>query len=660
MKSKLTTIAFVILTKFGFGQYEEYQFLLTPYLSAPIESGFFYFNTPNNIQAGSLYQTYKLNAPDLDNDMFLIDTHVDSLAGLTHYKYQQLYKNIPVEGAGCIEHYDTYRSLLFINSKIADSIISNGRPDIADSVAIRNLIDEQIHGEGYTFAWESEEWEQQIRLDRADSNATWYPEAELIFAIDTMKNMTMVIEGSRYTLAYKIPVKIIAPIFETFIYYVDANTGAILKVRSASVCNGPANIYGYGSKTIDTQYQGGFQNNYFLKTNNETREIHTKKNPNGDTAWWLLDNTTDDDDDWGSTYQTETSTHYHVSTSWDYFRLLFGRTGQNNESREIRVRTQLNEINAYFDYNDGGPNELTFGKENGWDFGLEPAIVGHEYTHGVTHHSSNLQPEYESGALNESYSDIFGIMVQSVMLDGGSTDWIIGNFIPISVQRSLEDPNSLGVSYDAFGNLQTGQPDTYSGDFWYSGDEDDGGVHVNSGVQNKWFYILSTGENGQNDLLDYYNVDGIGKSKASHISYYALTSILMSSSQYTDSRQATITAAKILFGECSVEHQATIDAWHAVGIGEENTCTYTASLQDIKESDFLVYPNPANQFLTIEVPYKAEENIQIYDLTGKLIQEFRNENLIFQTDISAFVDGIYTIRFSFEGNVIYKRFVVQK
>lgn len=86
----------------------------------------------------------------------------------------------------------------------------------------------------------------------------------------------------------------------------------------------------------------------------------------------------------------------------------------------------------------------------------------------------------------------------------------------------------------------------------------------------------------------------------------------------------------------------------------------TASIKDIDESDLVVYPNPASQLLTIEVPYKTNENVRIYDLTRKLVQEFSNENLIFQTDISAFADGIYTIRFSFEGNMVNMCFIVQK
>lgn len=339
MKTKIITLFFIALTKLTFGQYQQYIQYVSPYLSDSIQSGFFYFNTPNNFQAGQLYQLYRQNAPDINNNMVLIDQHVDSLAGLTHLKYQQTFMNIPIEGAGCIEHYDKYGSLQFINAKIADSIKKDHIPRLNGDEAINILFEYLKKDEKLIFAWNDQDWEQQIRLDYADSNATWYPNSELIWAIDTVKNVQLINSGNRYNLAYKISITVVQPEFETFIYYVDANTGGILKFNSTRINDGPAGVYGYGSKIIDTQWKGGFTQKYILQTNDATRVIHTKKNPNGSTAWGLLDNTKDGDDNWGNTYLTETSTHYHVSTCWDYYRNVFGRTGQNNASREVRVDT---------------------------------------------------------------------------------------------------------------------------------------------------------------------------------------------------------------------------------------------------------------------------------------------------------------------------------
>ncbi len=663
MKLKSITLIYIVFVKICFGQFQQFLTYLTPYLSSPIESGYYYFNTPNNFQAGSLYQFYRINAPDLDNDMLLIDTHIDSLVGFTHFKYQQLYKGIPIEGAGCIEHYDTNGSLLFINAKIADSIHSDAIPRITENEAIQRLIFELRKDEKIQFAWENAEWENETQIDNSDSNATWYPTAELIFSVDTMKNMQMVIHGSRYLLAYQIPITTIAP-FETIIYHVNANTGAILKFKPTCINDGPADVIGYGSRTIDTQWKGGFTQAYILETNDFTRVIHTKKNPNGTTLWSLLSNSTDNDDNWGTANNTETTTHYHVSNCWDYYRNVFGRTGQNNLSREVRVRTQWNQNNAEFQwYSSGNHNDLRFGTTYlGGYYGSEPSVVGHEFTHGVTHHTSNLEIYYESGALNESLSDIFGTVIQAVMLDGGNTDWLYGNSVAITNEevRSLQAPNNFGCHINASGYLVLGQPDTYNGTFWYTGTADLGGVHVNSGVMNKWFFLLSQGEQGTNDIGDFYDLDGIGMTRAAKIAYLAQTSILQNSSQYTDARQATIIASIMLYGECSFEHQQTVDAWYAVGIGNLNNCEFTLGIENVVEKDFKIYPNPSSTHLNIELPALTSEKIEIFDMSGKLVQEFKSDNINFKTDVHSLENGVYTIRFNFNGEIINKRFIVQK
>lgn len=651
----------IVITNLSFGQYQQYEQYITPFLSDSIQSGYFYLNQPNNIQAGQLYQTYRMNAPDLNNNMVLIDMHVDSLVGLTHYKYEQTYMDIPIEGAGCIEHYNTDGSLLFLNGKFADSIKRSHKPKFDEETAIRILVKELSRNEEIQFAWEDSDWEQQIRLDEADSNATWFPEAELVWAIDTMKNMQVVIPGSRYSLAYKILIKTLEPI-ESKIYYVDAQNGNILKVRSTHIHDGPAEVPGYGTQIIDTRWKGGFTQAHILHANDDTRDIHTKKNPNGNTAWWLLSNTKTEDDIWGSTYASETTPHFHASKSWDFFRTQYGRAGFDGLGTGIRIRTQIDDYGAWY-IQSSSPKELWFGvTQSNLDFGMEPAVVAHEFTHGVTDHSAGLEYEFESGALNESFSDIFGIVIHALMLDNGSTDWTIGNHIQGIPLRSLEVPKNYGQHWDGSA-WQLGQPDTYQGDFWCENcPVNNGGVHINSGVQNKWFYILSNGDSGWNDNNDNYNISGIGMKKATDIAYLALTTILHSSSQYSDSRQATITAAKILFGECSIENQATIDAWYAVGIGNLNDCDYTLSNDDVLSLDeeVLIYPNPTNNNLNIEVPNRIDNQIVIYDVTGKVAESFSNKNLVFSKDVSHLSNGVYYINFTINDNPIRRRFVVQK
>jgi Zn-dependent metalloprotease len=332
---------------------------------------------------------------------------------------------------------------------------------------------------------------------------------------------------------------------------------------------------------------------------------------------------------------------------------------------EVRIKTQWGYNNAYCDYTTI-PNELMFGKTpDAWDLGMEPSIVGHEFTHGITNYTAALEYEYESGALNESFSDIFGTVIQAQTLDFGYTDWIHGNHIPNNIEntRSLIDPNSRGSHWNGNFNangyisLILGQPDYYQGTYWCftcPGDiyGDYGGVHINSGVQNKWFQALTSGETNP-------SVSGIGMTKAARIAYYALTSILMSSSQYSDSKEATIAAAIILYGECSQEHKSTVEAWNHVGLNASYNCT-TNSTNNIDENiEVFIYPNPASNSIFLELPKIAKSPIQIFDLNGRLINEITSLNLNFQIDISHLEAGVYLINFDFDGQTKVKQIIVE-
>jgi hypothetical protein len=117
---------------------------------------------------------------------------------------------------------------------------------------------------------------------------------------------------------------------------------------------------------------------------------------------------------------------------------------------------------------------------------------------------------------------------------------------------------------------------------------------------------------------------------------------------------------KILFGECSVEHQATIDAWYAVGIGSLNDCPFTATLNEISEQSVSIYPNPTSNSISIELPVITDNPIRIVDLSGNLIREFETNQIFFQTDLSGLANGVYLVNFNTNGNRIVKRIIVQK
>lgn len=644
-------------------QLDNFTFTIDTLFSKPSEGGFMYFQVPNTIGVGACFDYYKSTQADVDNDMQLMESHIDSLAFMRHFKFQQTYKGIPVEGAGLIEHFDDKGSLFFTNGKLVDDMNHDPNPSIPRNSVIPTF--ESIMPSGTTFAWLDSQAEQQLRTDTGDSSATYYPVPELIFAVDTMKNMTALIDGSRYRLAYRFQVVTLDP-YAVDIYYLDANSGDIIRVATQMHSDGPAEVYGYGSKVIDTEWRGFPHYNHRLFADDATRQIHTKKKEgtSGTMNWSGTSSVTDSDDDWGSTYLTETTTHYFMTRAWDFYKERFGRIGVDNLNSEIRVRTQWSIPNALYVGGVATPFIMFGQSETGWDLGMDASIVGHEYTHGVTYYTSQLGLNYESGALNESYSDIFGIVIHATSLDNGSTDWILGNSISSGVTRSLVNPNSMGASQFQLISGECisqgiGLPDTYLGDFWYDGDCDAGGVHVNNGVQNYWYYLLSAGGSGVNDDGDIYNIGGIGMLKSSHIAYYALTSILQSSAQYADSRLATIEAAKILYGECSIEHQQTINAWYAVGLGNPHGCTYTLDNSEVTLDEIRYYPNPSTSFMTIEMPFNGIKSFTLFDGSGKEIANVETEDFVYHFDTQTYERGMYTIVFNVNGAILTKKIIIQ-
>ena len=164
----------------------------------------------------------------------------------------------------------------------------------------------------------------------------------------------------------------------------------------------------------------------------------------------------------------------------------------------------------------------------------------------------------ESGALNESFSDIFGEATE--FFTTGAVDWLIGAQRTASGLgiRSMSNPKA--AAYE--------DPDTYLGGFWYPGTDDNGGVHTNSGGQNHWFYLLTVGGSGTNDQLESYNISGIGMARASAIAARNLLTYLGAGSNYADARTNSIQAAIDLYGECSNEVKQVTNAWYAVGVGD--------------------------------------------------------------------------------------------
>lgn len=226
----------------------------------------------------------------------------------------------------------------------------------------------------------------------------------------------------------------------------------------------------------------------------------------------------------------------------------------------VALQYNGNNINAFWDgnimiYGDGGTSGSTT---------VTPLtaldVVGHEITHGLTSQTAGLGNTGETGALNEGFSDIFGTAIENYAKGYGS-NWTIGENIGLTL-RSMSNPNIYG------------HPDTYGGTYWTStagcvptNQNDACGVHINNGVLNYWFYLLSLGGSGTNDIGNAFKVGAITMDKAAAIAYRTLTTKLTPTSNFDDARTQSIIAAQELYCAGSLEERAVTNAWYAVGVG---------------------------------------------------------------------------------------------
>jgi Zn-dependent metalloprotease len=196
-------------------------------------------------------------------------------------------------------------------------------------------------------------------------------------------------------------------------------------------------------------------------------------------------------------------------------------------------------------------------------------VTAHELTHAVTNLTSDLAYENESGALNEAMSDILGAGAEAWVASGGgeagnpasltvtANTWKIGEevaglLIPGGALRFMNNPTQDGASKDYY-------PERYVGTM------DNGGVHLNSGIGNLAFYLLSQGGKHPKNKTPV-DVTGVGLEKALRIFYLANTELFTQMIDFAGARQASAHAARVRYGRCSAEWRSTQAAWDAVGV----------------------------------------------------------------------------------------------
>jgi Zn-dependent metalloprotease len=264
-----------------------------------------------------------------------------------------------------------------------------------------------------------------------------------------------------------------------------------------------------------------------------------------------------------SSQKPAVSVQWAAEQAYEYYYIKHGRNSFDNKGAAI---TSYVHVDKDWDNAAWTRNKLIFGDGSNNNPLVELDVVSHELTHGVTDYEANLNYLYEPGALNESFSDIMAKAVEFATF-GDSSTWLLAKHFREGGLRDMSNPNLKG------------QPDTYLGDMWYVGYEDQGGVHTNSGVQNFWFYLLCEGGSGVNDYKHSYSVNSIGMDTVVNIAYRNLTEYLISSSDFLDCRIGSLLATTDLYGKNSLAYQEVANAWDAVGVIDEPIIT-SLSLYD--------------------------------------------------------------------------------
>lgn len=621
-------------------------------------SGWIFFK-PGTLSNGEMFTVHKPCFFSQPEDSMVNDRNwTDNQAFLNHSHYQQTYHGIEVEYAEFIEHYHSNGDMIYANGKICAGIHTRYNPKyMTEEVAFSNLL---AHYEGYYFAWMDPQWEAGIKIDHSDPTATYLPTGQLVFAFEKFGTPQYQMNPEDYRMAWRFDVRCLSP-DSHFVVYVDAITGEVFKEIDQRHYDTSADIMNYGTKTIDSRWVGWPTSAHRLHTNDNARNVHTKDH---DGSYWIFtDEVENSSTSWGTTNQLSTTAHWLVTQAWDYFTNVHGREGMKNNNK-VRVFADYTgdgeDFAAYDRY--GGNDYIYFGYTGaGTIYPADLSIIGHEFSHGVDEYEGKLEYVYESGALDESFADIFGFLTRRYIQ--GSSSWVIGLPTVALTQRNLQNPKSSGLHLEFVTDTTlewfTGQPDTYNGEFWFPDSlfNDNGGVHINSGVQNHWFYLLSVGGSGVNDNSDSYAVSGIGIDNAAEIAYYNFVNNMEKHSTYEDAREGAITSAEILFGECSFEHIQTTIAWYAVGVGAFSTCEGAS----IKENQFEIkaYPNPTTDFITFEFENLNIQHVEVYSVTGEIIYSvYGTINGNYTIDVSTISSGTYFIRAI--GDEIYQSKFIKK
>lgn len=562
--------------------------------------------------------------------------------GLSFSHYQRYYRGVPVEHGryNVVEGLDGPRTVVAEHYALPDDI--SVQPTINRDQA---LLAAKTYVGADRYAWEYIEEEYVRRVWSAE--ITQQIEAELQL-VQPGGELTIVDNYNTATydldLAWKFNLYAAEPLSRAWVY-INAHTGEVMLydriIKHASEPTTVSTRYA-GDRTImvDLETSGNDPHNGTALNDSRTNL------PASGPLYVLRDDTrgggletydlngagglpislpvlyaqgkafTDDDLDWslaehkrgGVNNEAENDdiawdAHWGTQVVYDYWLDVHGR--RSYDDNDISIKSFLH-FGVAYDNAFWNGTAMTYGDgsyQGGLQSGFAPLmsldVCGHEVGHAICTFTADLVYARESGAMNEGFSDIWGAAIEAYAFRAIDPD-LENIMAPFGIGEQIDERDN-GIQYPDAGwtalrymdnpNL-AGDPDTYGGANWQNPEcgepslaNDQCGVHTNSGVLNKWFYVLTAGETDVNDLGNAFSVNGIGFETAERIAY-GTELILTPNAKFAEARAASIAFVRGLTeaggGSCgNLEIQVT-NAWHAVGVGPAFNCGVVAGFTQEK------------------------------------------------------------------------------
>jgi Zn-dependent metalloprotease len=435
--------------------------------------------------------------------------HRDEKDGQAMTRYQQVYQSVPVIGGELIINQTAQRKLASITGKISPKVQLNTSPSVSAASA------------------------KAIALQ---AMTKWYSKASAEFV---MTEPTLSVYDSRLITLQKSPVALV--------WQLEVKTAKSLPIKEYIL--------------VDAA-RGSIPLHFNQMAHAKNRQTYNANHTDPDTGTRILVCNESNPSCTVIGITDAVKAHQYAGNTYDYYASVLGRDSINNAGMDlvsVVMACPTGELCPYDNaYWDGA--KMTYGD----GFTAAEDVVAHELTHGVTENESGLFYVNQSGAINESLSDVFGEFVQQSNLSepvASISRWELGeNLTGIGPFRSMSNPTKYG------------DPDRMTSPNFYAGSGDNGGVHVNSGVNNKAAYLMVDG-----GAFNGRTISAIGMTKTAKIYYLAQTNLLFSSSDYLDLYNALNQACQSLIGTAGINSSDCVSVQNATLAVEMNVSAAGAS-----------------------------------------------------------------------------------